>query len=525
MRIYVEPKNRSLCIEHKGVILNYGKFKPHVSKQNLTKSELKSYGDVQKKHTEAVFKELNGFWDTLPDHEHQEMFSLYEEFLDEYAIIASGAERAAMLEDTVRKLVDKYHNFADMSDFMKTQHIDYPDTVHDKFESRFNSKSKDTTYLTHEYFDLACLAVIFRSVYPLWMMALKVNSSSDAKDKAFFEYDLLRSLRKTKLISHPATMRLFEFVEAVCVKVKAHESIGSVVAGFGTADIPYYLFATAIIDKLAIREVNAFADRGNLISTIYTRVETEAGKLGDRFQPLRERVNRGGSSDDDKIGYLETYSVRQSVSDDVYLTNQVYLYDYRKVRRQLDDTIPSSLVKTCIESFIKYPPTPIRPDHVTAVQWVLGNLIMPRTIPLIDREAMINAMGVAQAALIHWRFRSLAPLMSARPVPTDNYAPIIATPFETPRLELRQELMRIYPYYRHTKDSSDPKALCPGFLAIGEFSKMYADRQWELNCSPQVAKELRHDGGIFKPSRDLKNDLAELLIKLDRNRKVVLGDQ
>lgn len=520
MRIYVVPKDRSqtLCIEHNGTVLDYGKFKPYVSKQNLTKKELKNYPKIQKMHTEAIFKELNGYWETLPEKEHQEMFEMYEEFIDEYPIISNPAERTVLMEDIVGKFVDKYHKFKDVSKFMETQEIIYPDTVHDEFECQFNSKGRDTTYLTHEYFDLACLAIIFRSVYPIWMVALQSNNSNDAKDKAFFEYDLLRTMRGTKLIKHPATMRLFEFVDAVCLKVKAHESIGSVVAGFGTADIPYYLFATSIIDKLAVREINAFADKGNLISTIYTRVDTEARKLGDRFQPLRERVSRGSGSDEDKLGYLETYSVRQHVSDDVYLTNQVHLYDYRKVRRQLDDTIPSTLVKMCRDSFNKYPPSPIRPDHVVMVQWVLSKLIMVRAIPNIDRMAMINAMSVVQAALIHWRFRSLAPLLSARPLEIDEYAPIIATPFETPRMELRQQLMEIYKNYRPTGPSTDPKALCPGFLAIGELSKMYADRQWELYCSDEVARELRQDHGEFKPARELKNELAELLIKLDRNR-------
>jgi hypothetical protein len=531
MIIYVEAdEQRTLCVKleksdfepkdptAREDVLDFEKFKPNLNRQNLTAKERKSFDSIRKQYTEAIFKELNGYWATLPAQSRRELFELYERVVEDYPAIPNPAERAAMLEEVVRTVVDKYHPFDAVAEFMKTQHIDYPDTVKDKFESQYNSKDRVTTYLTHEYFDLAVLAVIFRSVYPIWMKALRCNNSTDTKRKAFFEYDLLRTLRKTELIKHPATERLFEFVEAVCHKVKAHESLGSVVAGFGSADIPYYLFATAIIDKLAIREINAFADRGNLISTIYTRVESEASKLGDKFQPLRERVSRGGGADEDKIGYLETYSVRQSVSDDVYLTNQVYLYDYRKVRRQLDETIPSSLVKTCIESFHEYSPRPIRPDHVAAVQWVLGNLIMPRAIPYIDREAMINAMGLTQAALIHWRFRALAPLLSARPVETDYYAPIIATPFETPSLDLREKLREIYPYYRHTRDSSDPKALCPGFVAIGEFAKLYADRQWELHCSKKVAEHLQQDFGTFKPASTLKCDLAELLIKLNRNR-------
>lgn len=519
MRIYIDKVGEfyHMLIEHKGDKLDFGKFKNLVNKNAVSKG-----GSLQKMrlaHGEAIFKELNGYWSTLKPAELDAMYDIYVTFFEEYQVLPTASEKSAMMQDLVEQLVDRFHPFDAVAEYMETQHIDYPDTVKDKFESQYNSKDRKTTYLTDEYFDLAVLAVVFRAIYPLWSWAVRTEESSEAKDQAYFEYELLRSLRHTELINHRATERLLEFVEAVCHKVKAHENLGSVVAGFGSVDIPYYLFARVILEKLATREVNAFADKGSLVSTIYTRIESESNTMGDKFQTLRERTNRGSkNADDDKIGYLETYSTRQQVSDDVHIANQVYLYDYRKVRRQLDDTIPSSLVKMCIDSFMQYPPTPIRPDHVAAVQWVLGNLVMPRSIPHIDREAMINAMAVTQAALIHWRFRGLAPLLSAVAVETDYMATIITTPLDTPSLELRQELMAIYPYYRHSKDTTDAKALCPGFNAVGEFAKMYADRKWDLQCTPELAAELKQEPGEFKPAKYLKSDLAELLIKLDRNR-------
>jgi len=515
-----------LILKHRRKSLDFGNYR-QVNRSDDSKSKKYTTEEFQSKLSDVLFIEINRYWKTLPAESQDKMFTIFTEVIEDIEHARTPPERQRAITEAVISIVNDYHPYNDIYDFMQTQEIVPTDKVKEEFDESIDMLTRGTTYIYEDYYNLACMTVVIRAVMPIWNKVKSSYNAPQGKAKnVYYEMEMLNTLAATHLSDTEPYVRLHSFVDAMWIKAttgkeKAKSKKGilsSVVAGLGTSDIPNYLYATAVINKLANREINTFRDSGDLVTHVYRRLKSEIGKLHNKFSNIKAKVEQGGGEEEDKIGYLESFRTREKVRRDVHIAATFYLYDYRRAKKRLDDTIPVSLVKACIDSFTQFKPEPIRSDQLVIVQWVLAKIVLPRAIPQIDRKAMINAMAITQAALIHWRFRSLAKLMSAAPVYQENESVLIATPFDTPPLELRNRLSDIYPYYRYSRETTSRRALCPGFQATEEFAKMFADQIWDLKCTPVLCSELQSKLGEFKPSRLIKSEMAELLIIINRRR-------
>lgn len=525
MKLYAQKD--AIMLEHNGISLEFGNHKPRYSEED--KKKFKWTHDVfLKKHYAALFVEINEYWKSLPKKAQDEMFAIYEGVHEDIMESPTQAERYHCILEATKELIEGYHKFEDLAKFMEGRELIHTANVNETFNQGIHDNIlRSTTYIRSEYEDLAALTVIFRAMLPIWNFNIRFATNGNEKAaKVFYEIEMFSILAKTSLIHVDAFRRLDEFVSAqwekfVTGKTKqdAKKSIlSSTAAGIGTSEIPNYLLATVVVNKLAYREINAFRDEGDLITNVYQRVETEVKKLATKFESVKAKVINKSGNDEDKTGYLESFRTREKVRHDVYLVNQVYLYDYRSAKRALDDDIPASLVTACINSLMKYPPQPIRKDQLTLVQWTLSSIIVPRAIGFIDRRAMINAMGLTQAALIHWRLRNLANLISSEPV-DGNEDVIVSNTFDNVNADLTAQLKEIFPHYRFSRGTTSRRRMCPGLQATHAFSVMIADQIWNLRCTKQIEDELRQESGEFKPHKSLKDEVASLLIKVNRVNK------
>ncbi len=525
--VELKLKNESMLLIHNGEEVDFGQFKPKKPTASDDPAVRKlTPAKYAARLSEAMFTEINGYWNTLDKKELDLLFAIYMDAYDDIIESPTDSERHLRVRESIEKIVDGYHKFENVEEFMADKPVVPTKNVKESFDSSIHdSISRQTTYIMSEYRQLATLTVIFRAIAPIWNLSGRMTTVPNEKaGKVYYEMEMFSTLANTELLTTDAFLRLEEFVNAQWDKWENGKNkqdakgsiLSSVVAGLGTSDIPHYLLATSVVNKLAVREINTFRDEGDLITHVWQRIDTEVKKLAVKFARLKAKVSKRLGEDEDKTGYLDSFRTREKTRRDVYILAQYYLYDYRAVKRALDDEIPASLVKACIDSFNKHKPSPIRPAQKVMVQWVLSKIVHHRAIPHVDRHAMINAMGVVQAALIHWRMRHNAALMSASPAPVDDDGILITTPLDAVSIDVRQRLSEVYPYYRHSKNTTARRQLCPGLQATEEFTKLFADQEWVLNCTPKLEEELRQKCGVFKPASSLKSEVAELLIKINR---------
>ena len=476
---------------------------------------------------EDLFKEINKYWSLL---HIEEQNKIYEVYADMSALFSSERDPRVIMrgvQDIMVRLLDDLHPFDLMSEFVSTLDISIPDTAMADFDDSDGRKHRELTYIKSEYFDLVVSTIILRTILPVWNVFKDSQKVSETESKIYADMDVLRTLRYTDFIFSPPMHRLQVYVHAAYERQPERKAeLSSIIAGIGSSDIPNYIYSSALSNRLIFTPIEAIDGKSNLISSVFMKVKHDTNTLGDK---LNQRVldssnkNRMRTDEEDKIGYLEAYSVRQDVSDHIYLLNQVFLSDYRRARRHLDDEIPSALVKLCIESLHAYQPKVVRKDQITLTQWVLSRICHARALPYINREAMFNAMGLTQAALIYWGFPEIAVLISASPIvedfndDDDELVSGFATQLHALDANAKSEIAKAYPYYRPVRDKKTARQLWPGYIAIDAFTLLLTEHRWEINTNPELLQKLRVSKGEIRLHLQLRNLLAELLLKINRS--------
>lgn len=525
MRIYIGHDNvqTMLTIEHGGEHLTWGEFKPYQGwYRGGDEGESGDPAQSKAERVENLMREINGFWGTKGAAEQDKLFTQYRRI---HTLIAQTSDISKLVElliPEVQSLLDEYHDLDDIAEYMKDQDIRYPANVTDVFDDNDGRHRETITYTKKQYFGLACLTTMFRAMIPVWSDFKCAIPKDILNNRIYVELELLRLIRESKCVEHDFMGRLIVFVESAYQIVDNSNEASAVIGGVGTTEIPNYLLASAICNKLIGTAINPPDPKVTLVSSVFNKIKQDTKHMHLKVgMMVRKRDMNWGNTEDDKTGYFESYSATQKVSADVIIGNQVYLYDYRRVRRDLDDVIPTQLVVACIESLQKTPDLVILggdsriPVHQTLVQWVLANDVMIKTVPDVNRRAMINAMGATQAALIHWGFHGIARLLSTVLVDDDNYQAPELVHLSTKQ---RQALDAIYRFHRPSdSNSKNAKAMGGGRASVEAYTSLVVSLPLKVVCTDEVAELLRYRGGPVL-DHNLRVQLAELLTMLVRRQ-------
>lgn len=533
MRMYIghDDVQTMLTIENNGEYLTWGEFKPYQGwYRGSEEEETAARNSGQKKTPEQnkaervdnLLREINAYWASRDSVWQSKLFNQYRRI---HTLISQTSDISTMVKlliPEVRIMIDDYHDLDDIADFLETQDIRYPSNVADVFDDNDGRHRETITYTKAQYFGLACLTTMFRAMIPVWTDFRCAVPKDILNNRIYFELELLRIIRDTHAVEHPFMQRLIVFVESAYQIVDNNNEASAVIGGVGTTEIPNYLLASAICNKLVCTPLSPTDPKVTLVSSVFNKIKQDTKHIHVKVgMMVRKRDMNWGNTEDDKTGYFESYSATQKVASDVIIANQVYLYDYRRVRRDLDDVIPTSTVVACIESLEASKDLIILggdnrvPVHQTLVQWILANDVMVKTVPDINRRAMINAMGVTQAALIHWGFHGIARLMSTVLVDDDDY--------QAPELvhlnsKQRQALDALYRFHRPIdSNTKNAKPMGGGRISVEMYTSLVVSLPLKVVCTSEVAELLRYkDGPVL--DYNLRVQLAELMAFLVRRQ-------
>lgn len=468
-----------------------------------------------------LFVEINMFWASQSAARQEEIFQAYQSIENLFNTESNSNKICLALQQLVIPILDKFHHTDLISEFANKIEIEYPSNAEEEFNSNDARKHREMTYLRHEYFGLVVIAIILRTMLPVWnLFRESLEGDASKKASAYIDLEILRTLKYTDFGVCHQMVRLNSYTTATYKCQDSSGELSSVVSGLGTTAIPDYIFASVLANKLITTPLVPSKAGTSLISAIFNKVKQDCNHLGEKFpQRVRHRLDNRMGDEDDKIGYFESYAVRQDASNDVYLLSQVYLYDYRKARADLDPTIPPKLVMDCLRSFntVNFNKrVPIMggnnmlPVHQTIVQWVMSPIVHPRTIPFIDRKAMINAMAISQAALIHWGLRGLARTLSYMLEQSDEDDMI--TPMLPVETDLKAKIEKAYPYWRKEKNKDSAKNMYPALISIEEYCLFLIGRKWSIVASDEVKEALNYKDGDRVIDMRIKSEIAQLFI-------------
>ena len=511
MKIIVDDQTSLVSMSHNGATIDWYDFnRPNNWEHNPNE----------------LFTEINGFWASLPNETQDELWAIY---LDVYDLFKVKMDVRILIEKLQPKfvfLLDELHSVESLGDYLQTVTIKYPDNVDEVFDSDLERKSRELTYTKSEYFDLVVATVALRAIMPIWESLLIELNPTGSRANFYASVDLLRTLIDTEFQDCPALKRLEVYVEAAYLNINKKPNklsqLSVSVAGPGTDDLIYYLYSVVVCTRLMTTPINNKKPQVNLISAVYMRVKQDIRRLPDVFNErvAERRDDRMGLDGSDKIGYFESYSTRQRVSDEVPITNGEYLLKLKQFSARYNKDIPYSLVKECVNYFIELDFDVLNKD-VFLTQIIVAPTIMHASIPDIDnRRAMMNAMGLATAAMIHYGLHDVAKILVMRPIENEECEEVF-TPMLPVSPQLIEKLDIYYPYRRPSSNSSskNPKRVNMGILSIDEYCTFFVTNRWKIEANKTLLDLLQCEAGEWQIPRHIKTKLAEAYVIINEHLK------
>lgn len=525
-----------LVITHGGETLRWGMFKPPQCwwrgvDEDDADSGREDESCSRSDRVDQLLIDLNGYWTSHDEEWQKKAFESYKAILALIDKSRDGGSLANSLVPLVADLMDNYHDMDEIAEYLEKQDLVYPPSVPEVFDSAQGRHHRVLTYTKSEYFGLACLTVGIRALLPVWTGYRAALPKDMERSRVYIELEILRTLRESQVCEHHYMQRLMDYVDGVYNSIDKSAELSSVVAGIGSSEIPNYLFASAICNKLTTTMLNATpGSNTSLVTAMYTKVKQDAQHLADKLgtKVMVRRENRmGGDDGEDKIGYFESYSARQRVSNDIIIGNQVYMYDIRRLRSDLDPSIDKKLVAMCRDSlnsvsknFIILGGDSRMPIHQTLVQWVLSSTIMMRSVPNINRKAMLNAMAVTQAALITWGFPDIAILLSTRIRSDEDWSPEEVIPLSS---KAKAQLDALYKFTRpmdtSNSRSKNARPVSGGYASVETYTDILVSHPLEVVGSDKLLTELKYKSGMPVVVPTIRYQLAELLIAINSRKE------
>jgi len=438
------------------------------------------------------FREVNSYWESLPLERQQRLWIVYQRIWNIFrdhklGEIESYNLPTGTLPDvtTLIKLLEP--EIKRLYDLMPLHEIDnwlndhgsvkYPDNL--KVELDSEDISIDKTYLKEDYHGLVILTTALRPMVPIW--GEFVNIINKEAGTAYKEYSALRLLFQSYIVTCEPMVRLQRYIEASITREV--DTAAAVVDRISTSDIPDWLLGLVVVRRMALGEVDADDERGNIISNIYGFIYHTLKELDKKFGGVKEKYPENRDEDGEDGSKLEFFKMKEAMTAGDRASFIVYTENTDNMRRHVDPTIPKDLVEACLEGVRDLATFAVEPVRIKLIQIVMQDPVSAGAIPNLSKVALIDIMGVAQAALIHWGFDRLAVLLTALPYfPEDGSVTVSQGRSKIPQ-NLVGKLGEIFPY---TLQDGGNRQTNIGVSSIQAMIAQFNDSAWQLTTSVEL---------------------------------------
>lgn len=432
-----------------------------------------------------VFRDVNAYWAYIGPvrcatiwNVYKEIYSVWEQVPDLHRLTSKLIELCAriyaeMPAEEIEHWVKLHGN------------VRYPEglkLIHDP-EDRLPGR----TYLRSDYQGLIVLTIALRPMVPIWgeyMMRVKENVGSVWK-----EYIAMKLLTESTLSKSAPMERLKLYIEA-CLTTTPINNSAAIVRGLGSAELPDWLLAFVVVRRMAVGDIDAHKEHGSIISNIWGYVSNAIKDLDRKFGGGLKEKRPEDANIEDEGSLLESYKVKEDISAGDVAVFSVYTENIHAMTLRLDPTIPPQLIDKCIHMTMPLTNLNIKLYHKTIVQWVMAmSYVLPaKSIPCLNKQALLRTMAATQAALLHWGFVELAALLTAEAVPHQKDTFITTDARVRVSAEITEQLNALYPHFNQT-DKTVKRANYAG-IAITAIQKEIAGSIWRVNMPAEYRKQI-----------------------------------
>lgn len=473
--------------------------------------------------TGKIFDPINRYLSTLPDQKLDAIFAIYKRihtifYKDDFEIRYSEEniqDVIIILQTTIKELYEEI-DFADLETWCA-----------EKGEFYYQSNLKDdagtykpeTTYLKEHYRGLLFLSTLLKFIAPVWGVFITEFDKSLGKD--YKETVALTLLSHTDILERMEFLKLQSFVDAM--SDRTINTINAIFGNLGTIDLSDWALATVTVRKVAVAEVDN--EEVKLINIIFSHLTNlnKKNSLEDRGDSIRIKERRSpeedSGDDENRASVLEKYKLRQVHPDHVSIIDEVYLYNIKKVLRDIDRNFPTSRepYKSYIRQFnrLNFSRLNITEFHIKICAAVCRHVISPRNLENIQYLSFLRLIFISQLLLHFWGFPILANMLTAE-VEETTHDVLRDNSFISLPIDIQEKLSELYPYFKAgnktTAFNRKPLIVNVGTIFVGEMMEYINRNNW-FYINDKLSETKGTTGTMISVPVDMKIQIANFLLK------------
>lgn len=490
------------------------------------------YGATVGKELNRIFQDLNDFWDWRPKDEQLAIFQIYVDLNEDLTSAFNENEIFSAYRDAVRRLAE-YHKPALLEHWLRREGRMYlPDNLNDVVDVNY---PKEQTYTTSQYWGLLGYATTLKVLLPIFAEAMTGRRSDDI----FANLIGFQLLNGTAYLDCEEYDRLREFVEFILAKENVTSSAGAILNGLSSAEIPRWVMASVLIERLVttvlprISDVDGEYKTQSLIASLYRHVKKQVNKLtlGTAFATKEKIYESSRPNEEDNTSVAENYPKVEGPGHVALAMFNHYEKDIIELGQGIKPDIDVEHLRTMLainSARTNWAPLEFQ-LKITGL--VCERYISPYAYGNILRGTTINAITVAQVLLHEIGFSTIADIISMTPVPvTANVAARngIGEKIKEDQQSVLHELLPLQRVFRGGESGATdvrregrPRHSIknPAIHAIDTIMSQINDRRWHVHTDARIkeASEMVSiaDGSAQVIPFSMRNILADFFIHIN----------
>ncbi len=485
-----------------------------------------------------IFEHLNAYWATLPEAQQDYIFSIYRTIRKEFSERVTDLDFSIHLSRYCTELLDAY-DLEDVKSWITTKaNLIIPSNFEAEYVYDFDKQgSRDQTYIRSDYIELLAMAVIIRTMIPVWgefILQTKKRYSNLLK-----EYYGFRLIGNAKIMLSAPMQKLIVYIaHAIGNNNYSNTSISS---GISSCEYSDWMLGLICIRRLCLCDLRGLDSNANVVTSIFKYVvqkidATESPTNSDKVNSK----NATGVDDgiEDKISSLERYKIVNSIAGGWIEEMTFSIKDLNEIAFRASPLMTNELLNSSLMSVQKLRDKDkgIRRPQMALCQWTLGNvlsavkpecrIISAKGQEHLNKEVIINLLGITEAVLMAEGFSHMA-LLSTSYVDINDASMFLGGIESRARIprKIQDELDILYPFQRTIGGyKSGIKSVNPAIHAIDEVSDMFGMYSWMITATGDKVEQVfgNRDTNRINSPYDIRIQLADIILKIvNRHHQVI----
>lgn len=434
------------------------------------------------------------------------------------------------LEPLPYHIVTPILDFMDLDDVFKYLKYEFklkpPARLPEVFDEQIESDARGTriqTYTKDDYLQLAALATILKVA----MLPVFNYASIKQKDLSLVhrEYILFYLFRYHKIYQSEPMQKLYGLVAKLIEQntgSKDTESIRVLEKQVPKNELPFYVLAMVIIQKVSIATLVDDNSDKNIVTKIYNYVNNKLKSTGDVSRSIRNKTTLKDQDDtQESESLIESHRTTEKFDKGTLEELDWAVESVEKILNQMPEkqkaNIDIKIVKDA-EAFCKqFLYSDIQKIQTQLLAIIFKSIIDPRSIDYIKIEGIVNLITVGFAYLWSINCKVLALILISQIPPGTSDLEYIHSTVNKTRLskELKEELDFFFPYKRVINAETTANIVEE---LINTMSQDIYSANWKPVCEDHYLVEgIGTDNYLQLVSSDVKYLLAEFIIKNERS--------